>query len=127
MNITFLSTLNPYDINNWSGTTFHILKTLGKEHNVKVIGQNTLSQTVYFIKNNFSKKHPLDSYAPLFGKIYAEQILNSDLIFFGDLYLAPFLDLNIPMVPLSDVRYHSFKDYLVQKESQEQIERIEVT
>ena len=28
MNIAFLTTLNPYDINNWSGTTYHLLQTL---------------------------------------------------------------------------------------------------
>lgn len=49
MNIVFLTTLNPYDINNWSGTTFHLLQALSKKHNVKVIGQNTLSQTAYYI------------------------------------------------------------------------------
>lgn len=125
MNIAFLTTLNPYDINNWSGTTFHLLQTLSKKHNVKVIGKHTLSQTAYYVKNNFSKRHPFDNYAPLFGRFYAEQILGSDIIFFGDLYLAPFLDVNIPIVHLSDVTYHSFKDYLDQKKSEEQIERIE--
>ncbi len=125
MNIVFLTTLNPYDINNWSGTTFHLLQALSKKHNVKVIGQNTLSLTAYYIKNNFSKKYPFDNYAPLFGRFYTEQISDSDLIFFGDLYLAPFLDVNIPMVHLSDVTYHSFKDYLDQKKSKEQIKKIE--
>jgi hypothetical protein len=37
MNIAFLTTLNPYDINNWQGTTHHFLQTLNKEHNVLVI------------------------------------------------------------------------------------------
>lgn len=103
MNIVFLTTLNPYDINNCSETTFHLLQALRKNHNVKVIGLNTLSQTAYYIKNNFSKTHSFDNYAPLFGRFYEEQISDSDLIFFGDLYLAPFLDVNIPMVHLSDV------------------------
>nr|WP_314748739.1 glycosyltransferase [Tannerella forsythia] len=125
MNIAFLTTLNPYDINNWSGTTYHLLQTLSRKHHVKVIGQNTLSQTAYYIKDNFSKKHLLDKYAPLFGELYAEQMSGSDLIFFGDLYLASFLEVNIPMVHLSDVTYHSFKDYSETKRSKEQIKRTE--
>ncbi|MFC2321791.1 MAG: glycosyltransferase [Tannerella forsythia] len=125
MNIAFLTTLNPYDINNWSGTTYHLLQILSKKHHVKVVGQNTLSQTAYYIKDNFSKRHPLDKYAPLFGELYAEQMSGSDLIFFGDLYLASFLDVNIPMVHLSDVTYHSFKDYSELKRSKEQIKKTE--
>lgn len=125
MNIAFLTTLNPYDINNWSGTTYHLLQILSKKHHVKVVGQNTLSQTAYYIKDNFSKRHPLDKYAPLFGELYAEQMSGSDLIFFGDLYLASFLEVNIPMVHLSDVTYHSFKDYSEMKRSKEQIKRTE--
>ncbi|EXY29528.1 glycoside transferase family 4 domain protein, partial [Bacteroides fragilis str. 3397 T10] len=42
MNIAFLTTLNPADINNWSGTTFHLFHALSRKHHVKVIGQNTL-------------------------------------------------------------------------------------
>ena len=41
MNIAFLTTLNPADINNWSGTTFHLFHALSRKHHVKVIGQNT--------------------------------------------------------------------------------------
>lgn len=125
MNIVFLTTLNPYDINNWSGTTFHILKALCKKHNVKVIGQSILPQTAYYIKDNFLKKQTFENYASIFGKLCAELTVGSDLIFFGDLYLTPFLDVNIPIVHLSDVTFHSFKDYSDQKRSQEQIERFE--
>ena len=87
MNIVFLTTLNPYDINNWSGTTFHILKALCKKHNVKVIGQSILPQTAYYIKDNFLKKQTFENYASIFGKLCAELTVGSDLIFFGDLYL----------------------------------------
>ena len=52
MNIAFLTTLNPADINNWSGTTFHLFHALSRKHHVKVIGQNTLLQAAYFTKDN---------------------------------------------------------------------------
>jgi len=56
MNIIFLSSLNPHDINNWSDTTWHILKALEKNNNVTVIGTDILSQTAYFTSKNFSIK-----------------------------------------------------------------------
>ncbi|MFK1894127.1 hypothetical protein ACIXFJ_13020 [Bacteroides fragilis] len=56
MNIAFLTTLNPADINNWSGTTFHLFHALSRKHHVKVIGQNTLLQAAYFTKDNYIKK-----------------------------------------------------------------------
>ncbi len=34
MNIAFLTTLNPYDINNWSGTTYHLLQTLSRVYQI---------------------------------------------------------------------------------------------
>jgi len=125
MNIVFLTTLNPDDINNWSGTTSHLLRALSKKNNVKVIGQNILSQTTYYFRNSFLKKNYFEYYAPVFGKLCTEQTVGSDLIFFGDLYLVPFLEVKIPIVHLSDVTYHSFKDYLEQKKNKEQTERIE--
>lgn len=125
MNITFLTTLNPHDINNWSGTTFHLLQTLSKKHNVKAIGQNILSQTTYYSRNNFNFPKNMDYYSPVFGKLCAEQIVDSDLIFFGDLYLLPFLDVMIPIVHLSDVTYHSFRGYLNEKKNEEHIKRTE--
>ena len=129
MNIAFLTTLNPYDINNWSGTTFHLLRALNEDHNVSVIGTYTLIQTGYYVKNNFLMRPSLEDYSLVFGKLHSEhinRISNCDLIFFGDLYLAPFLDVNIPIVHLSDVTYHSFKDYLNQNKSEEQIKKIEL-
>ncbi len=44
MNIIFLSSLNPHDINNWSGTTWHILKAIEKNNNVTVISGNYSNQ-----------------------------------------------------------------------------------
>jgi len=83
MNIAFLTTLNPADINNWSGTTFHLFHALSRKHHVKVIGQNTLPQAAYFTKDNCIKKNPLENYVSVFGKLCTEQLTNYDLVFFG--------------------------------------------
>lgn len=80
MNIAFLTTLNPADINNWSGTTFHLFHALSRKHHVKVIGQNTLLQAAYFTKDNYIK-NPLENYVSVFGKLCTEQLTNYDLVF----------------------------------------------
>lgn len=128
MNIAFLTTLNPYDVNSWSGTTFHVFNALKKRHNVKVIGLNMLSQTTYYSQRNFTDKSSINKYSPVLGTLCKEQIslfFNCDLIFFGDLYLAPFLEVNIPIVHFSDVTYHLFKDYLGRKDGEEYVTNME--
>ena len=75
MNIAFLTTLNPADINNWSGTTFHLFHALSRKHHVKVIGQNTLLQAAYFTKDNYIKKNPLENYVSVFMGHRTKRIL----------------------------------------------------
>lgn len=129
MNIIFLSSLNPHDINSWSGTTWHILKALEKNNNVTVIGTDILSQTAYFTSKNFSIKDVHGDYSPLFGVFCSElirKVSHCDLIFFGDLQLSPYLDIDIPSVHLSDVNYHLFKDYLNKDRTKEQEKKTEI-
>lgn len=129
MNIIFLSSLNPHDMNDWSGTTWHVLKALEKNNNVTVIGTNILSQTAYFISKNFSIKDIHEDYSLLFGNMCSERIKRisyADLIFFGDLQLSPYLDVNIPTVHLSDVNFHLFKDYISKNRTKEQDVKIEI-
>lgn len=123
MNIIFFCSLDPYDINNWSGTTWHILKTLEKRHRVIVIGTHMLFQTTYFAMKNFPQNNAHGEYSLLFGKLCSElinRISNCDLVFFGDLQLSPYVEINIPIVHLSDVNYHLFKDYVPKKRTEEQ-------
>ncbi|MDD2284489.1 MAG: glycosyltransferase family 4 protein [Paludibacter sp.] len=129
MNIIFFSSLNPNDINNWSGTTWHILKALEKNNNVTVIGTHMLSQTAYFTSKSFSIKDVNEDYSPLFGSVCSElinRISDSDLIFFGDLQLSPYLDVDIPTIHISDVNYHLFKDYTNKNRTKEQEKRTEI-
>lgn len=121
MNIISFCSLNPNDINNWSGTTWHILKTLEKKHRVTVVGTHVLSQTAHFAMKNFSNKKAHGEYSLLFGKLCSEiinQASDCDLVFFGDLQLAPYLEIDIPVVHLSDVNYHLFKDYIPQNKNE---------
>ena len=67
MKIAFLTTLNPEDANTWSGTLYHILQTLLKSHDVKIVGQNMLAQALNFVKGNISSKRDMREYSPVFG------------------------------------------------------------
>lgn len=128
MNIVFFTSLDPNDINIWSGTTWHILKALQKYHNVTIIGTNMLLQTSYFTSNNFPKDIGYTDYSSVFGDICSDRInsvANCDLVFFGDLHLSPCLDVNMPIVHVSDTNYHLFKEYSSSKNCVEQIRRIE--
>lgn len=125
MKIAFLTTLDPEDTNTWSGTSYHILQALCKSHDVKIVGQNMLIQTVRFTKENIAPKRDIREYSPVFGKLCAEEVTGCDLVFFGDLYLSSFLDTNIPMVHLSDVTYHAFKDYMHNDSKPEEIRQTE--
>lgn len=66
MKIAFLTTLDPEDTNTWSGTLYHILLTLLKSHDVKIVGQNMLAQALSFAKGNISPKRDMREYSPVF-------------------------------------------------------------
>ncbi len=42
MRIAYISNDNPEDINNWSGTPYHIISALRKFHEVDWVGRGTL-------------------------------------------------------------------------------------
>lgn len=130
MNIIFLTTLNPNNINTWSGTSYHVFKTLSKNHNVRLIGENIISQFSYYSQNNFPNKRSIERYSLVLGNLCTERInnfSNYDIVFFGDLYLVPFLKVGIPIVHLSDVTFQLFEEYLGHKdiEGLKRIEKLE--
>lgn len=116
MNILFLTRYDPSDINTWSGTLFHIYNKLKEDHHVIPLGMEVINQLGFFTKDNFQRKDPGNEYRyiKIINKLLSERInkIDCDLIFFGDLYFVPFLEINKPIIRLSDVTYHSFKEYL---------------
>ena len=128
MHIVFLTTLNPYDINCWSGTTRHMFQALSKKHRVTVIGHTTLAQASYYMANNFREKNYLENYNAVYGRLCTEQIKRMpqcDVIVFGDLYIVPFLEVDIPIVHISDVSFHTHETFSLQKRNKEQVESAE--
>ncbi|MDR0332468.1 MAG: glycosyltransferase family 4 protein [Dysgonamonadaceae bacterium] len=124
MNIIFLTTLNPYDINEWSGTVYQMFQALSKEHQVTVIGHTMLAQASYYAVNNFPEKRSFEEYAPVLSRLCSEQIKRApqcDVIVFGDLYIVPDLEVSIPIVHISDVTFRVFQNYSTPKRSKERI------
>lgn len=71
MNIAFLSSLNPNDQNNWSGTLYYLYTSLQKKHRVIWVGGTTFAEVWEFHKANFKGNEAFfpESYALLFGKL----------------------------------------------------------
>lgn len=113
MNILFLSSTNPADINVWSGTLYHMWNKLKEKHTVSWIGGELLPQADIFAKGNFEESAYLERYTRIYGKLLSERVKNSpaDLLFKGDINFVPHLSVDIPLVYLSDVTYHLFKDF----------------
>lgn len=97
---------------NWSGTLFHMIRTLSKTHRLEWIGQDVVS-AFYTFQSSKNGSYP-EKYAPLFGKMVSEKMnaSNYDILIVRDSFLGSFLDINIPIFYVGDTTFHLFKDYL---------------
>ena len=116
MKIVFLTMLDPKDINNWSGTLYHIYQKLKEKHTIEIIGVEMFNQLASFTNGNFSANTfiPLDRYVKCLGRLVSERInsLRYDIVFYGDLLFIP-LDVYIPTVLFSDTIYEpKMKHYI---------------
>ncbi|MDD4090000.1 MAG: glycosyltransferase [Tissierellia bacterium] len=86
---------------------------LGEKHNLKIIGPEIVEQLTFFISNNSSKYKniQIDKYIHRLNELLSERIkrLNFNLIFFGDLLFIPFLEVNLPIIYLSDMTYEQMR------------------
>lgn len=55
MNIAFLSSLNPRDIHNWSGTLYYMYHHLEKDHRLTWTGWQQYEEAIKFHRENFGK------------------------------------------------------------------------
>lgn len=53
MNIVSLTRFNLNDINDWSGTSYHIYNKLKEKNNIEIIGPEILKQLSLFQNGNF--------------------------------------------------------------------------
>ncbi|SFL05160.1 Glycosyltransferase involved in cell wall bisynthesis [Porphyromonadaceae bacterium KH3CP3RA] len=123
MNIVFLTRFDPRNINNWSGTLYYMYNKLKERHNIEVVGPEILNQFGFFSKDNNPKDIfiPIDKYIPKLNELLSERInkLNFDLIFFGDLLFVPFLDVDVPVVYLSDMNYNQLRKHYIKTDERQ--------
>lgn len=115
MNIIFLSRSDPKNINIWSGTLYHIYNKLKEKHNIEIIGIEILNQLTLYTKGNLSENVFIfpDRYVRTLNTLLSERInaKNCDLLFFGDLFFVPFLEIRVPIVYLSDITFDQLRPY----------------
>ena len=95
MNIAFLSSLNPNDQNNWSGTLYYLYTSLQKKHRVIWVGGTTFAEVWEFHKANFKGNEAFfpENYALLFGKLVSNLLKKEcyDVIVCRDYFFSAYL------------------------------------
>ena len=119
MKIAFLSNKNPNDIYLWSGTTHHIYHILSQQHEVAWLGRDLTNGGVWHhhFKGKSERYYP-ENYTKDFARILSAEIKNGrfDIVVACDYNFASDLQINIPIVYISDATFDQFKDYLNIKE-----------
>lgn len=111
MNIAFLSSIDPFDINNWSGTLYYITKILSKKNNIEWIGEDIIN---LFYSFRFSKKSYPEKYASLFGSIISEKTNRADysVLIVRDYFFGAYLNVKVPIIYIGDTTFNLFKENL---------------
>lgn len=120
MKIAFLSSLDPTNIHNWSGTLFHIYKAILKKHEITWIGHKELMEVYQFHTANILKiPFVPEEYTLLLGKLLSDRLQNEyyDLIICRDSFLYAYLITEIPLIFIGDTTFRLFNDYLNIKNS----------
>ena len=95
MNIAFLSSLNPNDQNNWSGTLYSLYTSLQKKHRVIWVGETVFAEVWEFHKANFKNNETFfpENYALLFGKSFSDLLKKEcyDVIICRDYFFSAYL------------------------------------
>ncbi len=117
MKVAFLSSLNPFNINSWSGTLYHIFHSLKNSNAIDWIGEDTLSYIWHYhqIHNGYNVPFIPERYAPMFGEILTRQFNKNreyDIIIARDYYFISHIQTNIPIIYIGDTTFNLFKHYL---------------
>ena len=131
MRIAYISNDNPEDINNWSGTPYHIISALRKFHEVDWVGGGTLYGALWYHRF-LDKKTPFNllDYIDEMGRVVSRFIQegNYDIAISSTYSICAHLDIDIPLIAFSDLTYSLCTTYLkktapkCQKERAMQIE-----
>ncbi len=115
MRIAYISNKNPEDINNWSGTPYHIISALRKYHEVDWGGGGVLNGASWYHRFlNRQKPFNLLDYSEEIGKVVSEMLKEGkyDLAISSTYSLCSHLDVDIPLIAFSDLTYNLCTTYL---------------
>ena len=116
MNIAFLSSLNPNDQNNWSGTLYSLYTSLQKKHRVIWVGETVFAEVWEFHKANFKNNETFfpENYALLFGKSFSDLLKKEcyDVIICRDYFFSAYLVSDVPLIYIGDTTFHLFNQYM---------------
>ena len=101
MNILFLSSLNPHNINNWSGTLFYLFKSLGINNTVHWFGNDLLdvSRKFHQVQRGYDIPFLPELYAEIIGNnlsISLQKNSKYDLIIARDYFFISHLRTDLP-------------------------------
>ncbi len=115
MRIAYISNTNPSNINNWSGTPFHIVSTLQEQHEVVWIGGGLINGALWHHRFLHKKErfNVLD-YSTDICRILSETINNGnfDIAISATYSMCSDLHINIPLVAFCDLTYSLCCKYL---------------
>lgn len=106
MKIAYISEQDPFNIGLWSGTPFHIIKALKKQHDVVWIGGGKFNGVMWhqkFLEN----PHPrfVHDYSPEIDRVLSKELKdrNIDIVVSSNYVLCSHLDSDIPFIYFNDI------------------------
>lgn len=115
MNIAFLSSLDPTNIQNWSGTLYYMFHSLKKKHDIVWIGGKLYNDIAEFhYKSHKQKNFIPEEYALLFGERLSKWFSQEcyDFIICRDYFFLAYLLTDIPVIYIGDTTFRLFNSYL---------------
>lgn len=115
MRIAYISNSSPEDINNWSGTPYHILSALRKNHEVIWVGGGVLNGALWHHRFlNEKKKFNLLDYIEEICNVVSNLIKegNYDIAISSTYSMCSHLKIDIPLIAFSDLTYNLCTTYL---------------
>ena len=106
MKIAYISDQNPYNIEFWSGTPFHIINALKKQHDVVWIGGGIMNGVIWhekFLGNSQPKF--IQDYSPQMGKALSAELKERhiDIVISSNYILCSDLATDIPIIYFNDI------------------------
>ena len=115
MKIAYISDQNPYNIEFWSGTPFHIIHALQKQHDVVWIGGGIMNGVMWhqkFLGN--SQPRFIQDYSPQMGEVLSTELKERhiDIVISSNYMLCSNLDTDIPIIYFNDIVFSVGEEFI---------------